>query len=67
MKLQAIKEAIEEGKNVHWSNSLYQVIKTKNDTYIIYCKSNGYCIELTHKDNLTLNGKQDDFYILDNE
>ena len=67
MKLQEIKEAIKEGKNVYWSNSLYQVIKPKNDTYIIYCKSNGYCIGLTHKDNFTLNGKEDDFYILDNE
>lgn len=61
MNLQQIKTAIEQGKKVHWSNSLYQVIKDKKDQYLIVC-TNGYCIGLTWQDGITLNGKEQDFY-----
>ena len=67
MTLQEIKEAIKGGKIVNWTNNLYEVIKDKNGMYLIYCSSNGYCVGLTHKDGITMNGKEEDFYILGNK
>ncbi len=63
MTLQEIKTAIEEGKKVHWSNSLYDVIRDNIGQYLIICSSNKYCIGLTHTDGTTMNGNEEDFYI----
>ena len=63
MRLEEIKQAIDEGKTVRWSNSLYKVVKT-NDNYDILC-TNGYCIGLTWQDGVTLNGDEKAFYIDD--
>ena len=62
MTLTEIKQAIEEGKKVFWSNSLYQVIKDRNDQYLIKCMSNNYCTGLTWSDGVTMNEKEEDFY-----
>ena len=62
MKLEEIKQAINEGKTVKWSNSLYTVKKYGNE-YNIICSDNGYCIGLTWKDGVTMNGQEKDFYI----
>jgi hypothetical protein len=66
MNLQEIKQAISEGKKVHWSNELYEVIKDKIGQYLIRCTSNGHCIGLTWQDGKTMNGKEKDFYISNN-
>ena len=63
MNLNEIKQAISEGKTVHWSNSAYQVVKDDKGQYFITCNQNGYSIGLTWADGLTLNGKEKDFYI----
>ena len=63
MTLQEIKQAIEQGKKVNWSNNLYEVIKDKNNEYLIHCKGNGHCIGLTWRDGVTMNGNEKDFYI----
>lgn len=63
MTLTEIKTAIAEGKKVFWSNGMYQVIKDRNDHYLIKCSSNGYCTGLTHQDGLTMNEKEEDFFI----
>jgi hypothetical protein len=63
MKLQEIKQAIEDGKTVNWSNSLYEVVKSKYGELLIRCKNNDHCIGLTWQDGVTMNGKEEDFFI----
>ena len=62
MTLSEIKEAVDAGKTVHWSNALYSVIPSCGD-YLIKCSSNNHCIGLTWQDGVTMNGKEEDFYI----
>jgi len=67
MKLDEIKNAVLCGKKVYWSNELYSVETYNNfddiQYFYIVCISNGNCIGLTHKDGITLNGKESDFFI----
>lgn len=63
MTLAEIKQAIAEGKTVHWSNELYYVNKVGEDNYVIACKSNNHAIGLTWEDGVTMNGKEESFYI----
>jgi len=62
MTLKDIKEAVEAGKTVNWSNSSYQVIKDDKGQFLI-AHDNGSAIGLTHQDDVTLNGKESDFFI----
>ena len=62
MNLEEIKQAIEQGKKVHWSNAGYEVIKDNIGQYLIKCTSNNHCIGLTWQDNVTMNGKECDFF-----
>ena len=64
MTLQEIKQAIEEGQKVCWSNSLYEVTKDKHNEYFITRTSNNHSIGLTWMDGETMNGKEEEFYIL---
>ena len=63
MNLNEIKQAISQGKTVHWSNRGYEVIKDDKDQYLIVCKHNNHSIGLTWLDGVTMNGKEKDFYI----
>lgn len=63
MNLLEIKKAILEGKTVHWSNESYIVIKDDIGQYLIKCISNESCIGLTHKDEVTMNGQESEFFI----
>jgi len=62
MNLSQIIAAIESGKIVHWANTSYRVIKDRLGRYLIQCV-NGHCIGLTWLDGVTLNGKEQDFFI----
>ena len=62
MNLQEIKQAIDQGKNVYWSGTGYQVVKDNAGEYLIKCTSNNHCIGLTWQDNVTMNGKESDFF-----
>jgi hypothetical protein len=62
MKLQEIKNAVDEDKDVYYKHCNYQVIKGTYE-YLIICLSNDYCISLTHSDKKTMNGKEEDFFI----
>ena len=62
MNLQEIKSAVEAGKNVYHGSGLYKVIKDSKNQWLIKCTSNGYCIGLTHKDGVTLNGQESEFF-----
>lgn len=68
MKLEEIKQAVDAGKTVHWSNKGYQVIKDRFDHYLIgwdtqlpYLEK--YYIGLTQKDGITLHGEESEFFI----
>lgn len=61
MTLKEIKQAVDEGKVVHWSNDGYTVIKDKKGQYLIKFQDHYY--GLTHHDNRTLNGREDQFYL----
>ena len=65
MNLQEIKQAIEEGKKVYWSNTSYEVIKGKFDYLITYVPT-GNAIGLTWQDGTTLNGNERDFFMDEN-
>jgi hypothetical protein len=62
MTLTEIKQAIEENKSVFWVNQAYQVIKNKFGDYLIKHTS-GNCIGLTWRDGVTLNGKENEFFV----
>lgn len=47
MTLNEIKEAVEAGQTVHWSNPAYVVIKDRLGQFLIECKFNGSCVGLT--------------------
>ena len=64
MTLEQIKQAIDDGKTVHWSNDLYTVIKDRLGQYLIICTSNDHCIGLTWKDGVTMNGQPEQFYVI---
>lgn len=63
MTLAEIKQAIAEGKKVHWAHEGYEVILDKLGQYHIVCILNQYCIGLTWMDGVTMNGKEEDFFI----
>jgi hypothetical protein len=65
MTSQEIKDAVDNGKTVQYGSG-YEVIKFKND-YFIRCRSNAYTIGLTWSDGVTLNGKEEDFFIVEPE
>jgi hypothetical protein len=62
MTLQEIQTAVDSGKTVCWSSDAYKVINGGKAGYLIKC-DNGHCIGLTWADEITLNGKEADFYI----
>ena len=63
MNLQEIKHAVDAGKIVHWGNVGYRVTKDSLGQYQIVFIPNNNTIGLTHHDGVTLNGKEEDFFI----
>lgn len=63
--VQDIKSKVDDGKEVHWSNDGYNVVKDKHNQYLIVFKSNDSAIGLTWTDGKTLNGDIKDFYYYD--
>ena len=48
----------------HWASKIYEVrYAPKLDEFQIVCTDNDNIIGLTWKDGVTMNGKEDDFYI----
>ena len=66
MTVQEIKQAVDNGKTVLWKDCGYEVIKS-NDDYFIKCRSNNHMIGLTWSDDVTLNGKEEDYLLVDPE
>ena len=81
MTLEEIKQAIEDGRTVCWASTMYEVNKgitichhydcghpaKSTPYYIIICIQNQNVIGLTHRDEITMNGKEEDFFINDGE
>ena len=66
MILKEIKQAIKDGKTVCYSKSPNDLIEDWGDQGLhIVCQSNRYAIGLTWKDGTTMNGKPEDFSILE--
>jgi len=63
MTLDEIKAAVEEGHKVHWSNEGYEVIKDNLEQWLIKRSDSDYCIGLTWRDGVTMNGKPEDFFV----
>ncbi len=66
MTLEEIKTAVDNGKTVRWKNSGYEVIKFKGH-YYVRCLANGYTIGLTWSDDVNLNGKEEDYLLVEPE
>ena len=63
MTLTEIKEAMSEGKTVCWSNDRYTVKPGADGDLVIHCATDYHQIGLTWRDGVTLNGREEDFYI----
>jgi hypothetical protein len=66
MTLEQIKEAVNKGSKVCWMAPVYEVKKDQKEQWLITCKLNNHSIGLTWADDKTLNGKEEDFFILEN-
>lgn len=62
MTLEEIKAAIAAGHTVCWENRSY-VVELAPVGYVIRCLTNGSLIGLTWRDGVTLNGREDQFFI----
>lgn len=60
LTLEEIKQAINDGKKVYWSNLAHEVIKDNKGQYLIK-----HSIGSTWADNTTLNVAEKDFFIQD--
>lgn len=67
MNLQQIKQAVDGGKVVCWSNENYRVVHDCKNQWLIVCGLNGYTTGLTWADGVTMNcNSEDEFFILEN-
>ena len=64
MNLNEIKTAVRSGKKVHWATEAYIVINPKGgEQWLIKCVLNDSCIGLTWADGMTMNGKEEEFFL----
>ena len=63
MTLDQIRKAVNDGLTVHWANESYIVTKSKYGVYLICNKWNDSCTGLTWLDGVTMNEKEDQFFI----
>ena len=67
MTLKQIKSAVKSGRRVYWSNEAYEVIHDDIGQWLIRCTFNGSCIGLMWQDEVTMNGKPEEFYLGDKD
>lgn len=66
MNVNEIKQAVNDGKTVHWANTCYEVRVNLRDQWLILCTDNGVDLTLLKKDGVTLNGmSENQFFIYD--
>jgi hypothetical protein len=64
MTLEEIKNAVNSCKKVFYGSLAYEVVVNNKGEWLIKCTSNGYAVGLTWADDVTMNGKESDFYTL---
>ena len=63
MNLNEIKAAVSAGKRVYWSTKAYEVCHDiTTGRWLIVCAFNGYTNGLTHRDGITMDDKEADFF-----
>jgi hypothetical protein len=62
MNLEQIKAAVDAGQTVHWANRGYCATKDSLGQYLIV-HQDGNAVGLTWQDNVTMNGKPEEFYV----
>ena len=62
MKLEEIKKAVDNGREVFWANKGYRVIKDNIGQYLIKHEG-GNCVGLIHANGRILNGKEEEFFM----
>ena len=67
MNINEIKSAVENGKRVFWKQANYEVIKNKFGDWLVVCLQNENCTGLTHRNGVTWEYDEKDFYILKEE
>lgn len=66
MTLQEIKAAVESGQRVCWASEAYEVRRVGNPgdyDWLIVCTLNQNTIGLTWRDEVTMNGRPEQFFI----
>ena len=63
MTLKEIKEKVDAGFRVCWATPAYEVVHDSVDQWLIWCVDNDNYIGLTHSDDVTLNGREDQFFV----
>lgn len=63
MTLQEIKNAVDQGLKVFQHHDGYEVIRSDYGEYLIHYRGSEWYIGLTWKDGVTMNGKENEFYI----
>ncbi len=65
MTLVEIRSAVDAGNRVHWMNNGYVVTRDCLGKYLITFTRNGSAIGLTNRDGTRLNGRPEEFFIID--
>ena len=67
MKLEEIKAAVRSGKKVCWASDIYEVklhhFRDGSENWVVTCIPNNHSIGLTWRDGVTMNGKEEQFYV----
>ena len=63
MKLQEIKDAVNNGKTVHWANEGYKVKRWQGDHWVVVCTHNDHAVGLTRVDGITMTHNEAEFFI----
>lgn len=63
MTLEEIKQAVLDGKTVHWTSDEYIVASDNRVHFVVQRIKDKCCVALTWGDGKTLNGKEEDFYV----
>jgi len=68
MTTEEIKDAVRQGKQVKWASDIYDVClhhySNGEEQWLITCQLNNHSIGLTWADEITLNGKEEEFYVV---
>ena len=66
MKISEIKKAVLAGQEVCWKSTAYDVKHyPKHEQWLVRCNINNTYVGLTHIDEVTLAGSEEDFFIKD--